>query len=130
MEKERKVSRPHHRPSFTGPGYFHSRPPTGTGYDPTLSSARTLAPTNKSLIDRVKAMSKGPAENPEFPAGRLGHGFRLSPILTFRRFSRVQILASLARHLTPAIFKSCSQAHDGTPIELRVNRHRSWLNSI
>jgi potassium-transporting ATPase KdpC subunit len=52
--------------SFTGPGYFHSRPSNaGTGYDPTSSSASNLAPTNKQLIERVKAdVDNAKAENP------------------------------------------------------------------
>jgi potassium-transporting ATPase KdpC subunit len=51
--------------SFTGPGYFHSRPSNaGTGYDPTSSSGSNLGPTNKILIDRVKGeVQKLEAEN-------------------------------------------------------------------
>jgi K+-transporting ATPase ATPase C chain len=41
--------------AFSGPGYFHSRPSSaGTGYDPTSSGGSNLAPTNKTLIERVK----------------------------------------------------------------------------
>ena len=55
--------------SFTGPGYFHSRPSNaGTGYDATSSSASNLAPTNKILIDRVKGdVQKARAEAPSAP---------------------------------------------------------------
>ena len=52
--------------AFTGPNYFHSRPSNaGSGYDPTSSAGSNLAPTNKLLIERVKAdVQKLQAENP------------------------------------------------------------------
>ena len=55
--------------SFIGPGYFHSRPSSaGTGYDATSSGGSNLAPTNKTLIDRVKGdVDKAHAENPSTP---------------------------------------------------------------
>jgi K+-transporting ATPase ATPase C chain len=55
--------------TFTGPGYFHSRPSSaGTGYDPTSSGGSNLAPTNKNLIERVKGdAQKLHEENPPAP---------------------------------------------------------------
>src|SRR5882757_652195 len=55
--------------TFTGPGYFHSRPSAaGAGYDPTSSGGSNLAPTNKNLLERVKGdVGKLQAENPNAP---------------------------------------------------------------
>lgn len=55
--------------SFSGPGYFHSRPSSaGTGYDATSSGGSNLAPTNKTLIERVKGdVEKAQGENPSTP---------------------------------------------------------------
>src|SRR5580765_3680842 len=42
--------------AFSSPGYFRSRPSAaGTGYDPTSTGGTNLGPTNKKLVDAVKA---------------------------------------------------------------------------
>jgi K+-transporting ATPase ATPase C chain len=55
--------------AFTGPRYFHSRPSNaGNGYDPMSSGGSFLAPTNKTLLERVNAgVQKLQAENPGAP---------------------------------------------------------------
>jgi|SRR6202158_509193 len=51
---------------FTSPQYFYSRPSgAGAGYDASQSGATNLGPTNRQLLDRVKAdVDKLRAENP------------------------------------------------------------------
>lgn len=55
--------------TFSGPGYFRSRPSAaGAGYDAGNSYASNYGPTNKALIDRVKTdVAKYQAENPGKP---------------------------------------------------------------
>src|SRR5450759_1639727 len=56
---------------FTAAKYFHPRPSAaGTGYDGMSSSFSNLGPTNRTLIDRVKAsVSKELAQNPGLRSG-------------------------------------------------------------
>jgi K+-transporting ATPase ATPase C chain len=55
--------------AFSSPGYFHSRPSAaGTGYDATNSGGTQLGPTNKKLVDAVKAaVDAAQKENPSAP---------------------------------------------------------------
>ena len=54
---------------FSSPGYFHSRPSAaGTGWDAANSAGSQLGPTNKKLIDGVKAnVEAARKENPGAP---------------------------------------------------------------
>lgn len=56
--------------SFSGPGYFHSRPSAaGAGYDGTASGGTNLGPTSQKLFEtNVKAAADAlKAENPNAP---------------------------------------------------------------
>jgi potassium-transporting ATPase KdpC subunit len=55
--------------AFSSPGYFRSRPSAaGTGYDPQSSGGTNLGPTNKKLVDAVKAaVDSAKQENPSVP---------------------------------------------------------------
>jgi K+-transporting ATPase ATPase C chain len=55
--------------AFSSPGYFHGRPSAaGTGYDAANSAGTNLGPTNRKLVDAVKAAADAAKrENPGQP---------------------------------------------------------------
>jgi K+-transporting ATPase ATPase C chain len=55
--------------AFSSPGYFRSRPSAaGAGYDAANSGGTNLGPTNKKLVDAVKAaVDAAKQENPAVP---------------------------------------------------------------
>jgi K+-transporting ATPase ATPase C chain len=104
---------------FTGPNYFHSRPSAaGTGYDASSSSGSNLAPTNKTLIDRVstsvKTESAGDAVpidlvtasasglDPDItPAAAL---YQVPRVAHARQLSEDQVRQLVESHITPRQF--------------------------
>src|SRR5712664_2515621 len=105
--------------TFTEPGYFRSRPSNaGTGYDATASSGSNLGPTNKTLIERVKAdiqkaqtessstlvpvdlvTASGSGLDPEIsPAAA---EFQIPRIAKARALSADSVRALVARHTQP-----------------------------
>jgi potassium-transporting ATPase KdpC subunit len=102
--------------AFTGPGYFHSRPSAaGTGYDPTASGGSNLAPTNKSLLDRVNGdVQRGRAENPSVSipvdlvtASGSGLDPHISPAAAEFQVPRV----AGNRHMTPSELRAIIARH-------------------
>jgi potassium-transporting ATPase KdpC subunit len=102
---------------FSAPGYFYSRPSAAgaAGYDPTASSGSNLAPTNKTLIDRVNAsVQQLQPTNPNAPipvdlVTASGSGldpditpasaeFQVPRVAKERGMSEQDIRAAIARH--------------------------------
>ena len=102
--------------NFTGAGYFHSRPSgAGTGYDPTSSGSQNLGPTNKTLIERVKAdVQKAQAENPSqsvpidlVTSSGSGLDPDISPAAAEFQIPRV----AQERHVQPDLLRQLVQKH-------------------
>jgi len=117
--------------TFSSPGYFHSRPSAaGSGYDAANSSGTNLGPTNKKLIDAVKAnVEAAQKENPGAPVPvdlvtSSGSGLdpHLSPAAALFQVPRV----ARERHVSEADVRALVEAHtDGRQFgvlgEPRVN---------
>jgi K+-transporting ATPase ATPase C chain len=102
--------------AFSSPGYFHSRPSAaGTGYDAANSNATNLGPTNKKLVDAVKAaVEAARAENPGTPVPvdlvtSSGSGLdpHISPAAALFQVPRV----ARERHLSEADVRQVVEAH-------------------
>ncbi len=113
---------------FTGAGYFHSRPSAaGTGYDAAASSGSNLAPTNKTLIDRVDASVKSEGNGAPVPVDLVtASGSGLDPDITpAAALYQVHRVAS-ERHVSDAavqdlVQKSITPRQFGLFGEARVN---------
>jgi len=110
--------------SFSADWYFHPRPSAaGTGYDPVAAGggATNLGPTNRQLIDRVKAdVEKLHAENPGAPipvdlVTTSGSGldpdispaaaeFQVPRVARARHMSEADLRDLVAKHTTPRQF--------------------------
>lgn len=102
--------------SFTGPGYYHSRPSNaGTGYDATASGGSNLAPTNKNLIERVKQeVQKVQAENPGAPVPIdlvTASGSGLDPDVSPAAAEFQVLRVAAARHVDPDKLRALVRKH-------------------
>jgi len=102
--------------AFSSPRYFHSRPSAaGTGYDAANSNATNLGPTNKKLVEAVKAaVDAAHAENPNSPVPidlvtSSGSGLDpdISPAAALFQVPRV----ARERHLSEADVRQLVEAH-------------------
>ena len=102
--------------SFSGLGYFHSRPSAaGNGYDAANSAGSNLGPTNQHLIDRVKAdVATAQSENPNQPVpidlvttsasgldpeiSPAAAGFQVPRVAKARKVSEDQVRQLVAKH--------------------------------
>jgi potassium-transporting ATPase KdpC subunit len=126
--------------TFSGPGYFWSRPSAaGTGYDAANSGGSNLGPTNKDLAARVAASVKtlDPQGNGGVPidlvtASASGLDPDISPAAAFYQTARVaaerhvseeRIKALVAAHVTPRQFGLLGEARVNV-LELNLDLDR------
>lgn len=104
---------------FTSAGYFHSRPSeAGTGYDAAASSGSNLAPTTKSLIQRVAqsvSSERGSGAVPVDLVTASGSGLDpdISPAAAYYQVHRI----AMARAVSEDAVRTLVEAHT-TPREL------------
>jgi K+-transporting ATPase ATPase C chain len=114
--------------TFSGAGYFHSRPSAaGTGYDATSSGGSNLGPTSKSLVDRVQATAAseagaGPVPVDLVTASASGLDPDITPAAALYQVARIAPLRGLSRDaLTQLVQAHTQQRQFGLLGEPRVN---------
>jgi K+-transporting ATPase ATPase C chain len=100
--------------SFTGVGYFHSRPSSaGTGYDAGNSSGSNLGPTSKALVDGVNGRAQaawqgnGPVPVDLVTASASGLDPDITPAAALYQVPRV----AAERHLTANAVETLVREH-------------------
>jgi potassium-transporting ATPase KdpC subunit len=95
--------------SFSGDGYFHTRPSAaGTGYDASNSSGTNLGPTSKKLNDAIKdsiadyRKQNGLDDKTEVPADAVtASGSGLDPHISLRNAELQTARVAKARNISP-----------------------------
>lgn len=102
--------------SFTGPGYFHSRP-SQNGYDATNSGGSNLAPSNRALQTRIEGdvatwHKLNPDANGPVPIGLVtASGSGLDPDISPAGALYQVPMVAAARHLPDATVRALVEAH-------------------
>lgn len=100
--------------SFTGAGYFHSRP-SAVNYDATNSNGSQLGPTNRTLVDRVKAdVATLQAENPGTPVP-------IDMVTTSGSGLDPDITPAAAEFQIPRVAKARAMSEDAVREEVRLH---------
>lgn len=114
--------------AFTGPGYFHSRPSSaGSGYDASASSGSNLAPSSKTLADRVAAAVSREEVGGDLPidlvtASASGLDPDISPAAAIYQVNRIAKKRNLSREIVRnLVLKSIAPRQFGLLGEPTVN---------
>jgi K+-transporting ATPase ATPase C chain len=108
--------------TFSGPGYFWSRPSAaGTGYDASASSGSNLAPTNAALATRVAAtvltlnpkgtsapvpidLATASASGLDPDISPASADYQVARVAAERHITEDQVRTLVAQHVTPRQF--------------------------
>ncbi len=105
--------------SFTGPGYFHSRPSAaGAGYDSSASSGSNYGPTSRALADRLRASMKAESNGTPVPVDLVTASasgldpditpaaalYQIARVAQARRVSSSSLQSLIATHTQPRQF--------------------------